>query len=77
MIRSFDAEINEEINEEIERRNKLLAKFKNSRSHSDNESYKKSRNKVQHMIKDKKTNFVIRKLNKRTLEILKISQVAF
>ena len=34
----FDAEINEE----IERRDKLLAKFKKSRSHSDNENYKKS-----------------------------------
>ena len=33
----FDAEINEE----IERRDKLLAKFKKSRSHSDNENYKK------------------------------------
>ena len=55
----FDAEINEE----IERRDKLLAKFKKSRSHSDNENYKKSRNKVQRMIKDKKKNFVIRKLN--------------
>ena len=55
----FDAEINEE----IERRDKLLAKFKKSRSHSNNENYKKSRNKVQRMIKDKKKNFVIRKLN--------------
>ena len=55
----FDAEINEE----IERWDKLLAKFKKSRSDSDNENYKKSRNKVQHMIKDKKKNFVIGKLN--------------
>ena len=55
----FDAEINEE----IERRDKLLAKFKKSRSHSDNENYEKSRNKVQRMIKDKKKNFVIGKLN--------------
>ena len=55
----FDAEINEE----IERRDKLLAKFKKSRSHSDNENYKKSRNKVQRIIKDKKKNFVIGKLN--------------
>ena len=55
----FDAEINEE----IERRDKLLAKFKKSRSHSDNENYKKSRNKVQRMIKDKKKHFVIGKLN--------------
>ena len=55
----FDAEINEE----IERRDKLLTKFKKSRSHSDNENYKKSWNKVQRMIKDKKKNFVIRELN--------------
>ena len=55
----FDAEINEE----IERRDKLLAKFKKSRSHSDNENYNKSRNKVQRMIKHKKKNFVIGKLN--------------
>ena len=55
----FDAEINEE----IERRDKLLAKFKKSRSHSDNENYKKSRNKVQRIIKNKKKNFVIGKLN--------------
>ena len=52
-----------EINEEIERRDKLLTKFRKSRSHSDNENYKKSRNKVQCMIKDKKKNFVIGKLN--------------
>ena len=55
----FDAEIIEE----IERRDKLLAKFKKSRSDSDNENYKKSRNKVQRMIKDKKKNFVIGILN--------------
>ena len=54
----FDAEINEE----IERQEKLLAKFKKSRSHSDNENYKKSRNKVQRLIKVKK-NFLIEKLN--------------
>ena len=50
----FDAEINEE----IERRDKSFAKFKKSRLHSDNESYKKARNKVQCMIKNKKKNFV-------------------
>ena len=47
----------------VTRRDKLLTKFKKSRSHSDNENYKKSRNKVQRMIKNKKKNFVIRKLN--------------
>ena len=54
---------NAEINEEIERRDKLLARFKKSRLQSDNESYKKARNKVQHMIKNKKKNFVVGKLN--------------
>ena len=46
----FDAEINEE----IERRDKSFAKLKKSRRHSDNESYKKARYKVQRMIKNKK-----------------------
>ena len=55
---------NAEINEEIERRDKSLAKFKKSRLHSDNESYKKARNKVQRMIKDKKKNFLLEKLMK-------------
>ena len=55
----FDAEINEE----IERRDKSLAKFKKSRLHSDNESYKKARNKVQRMIKNKKKTFFTGKLN--------------
>ena len=55
----FDAEINEE----IERRDKSLAKFKKSRLHSDNESYKKARNKVQRMIKNTKKNFFTGKLN--------------
>ena len=56
----FDAEINEE----IERRDKSLAKFKKSRLHSDNESYKKAHNKVQRMIKNKKKNFLLENLMK-------------
>ena len=55
----FDAEINEE----IERWDKSFAKFKKSWLHSDNESYKNARNKVQRMIKNKKKNFFVRKLN--------------
>ena len=55
----FDAEINEE----IKRRDKLLARFKKSRLQSDHESYKKERNKVQRMIKNKKKKFVVGKLN--------------
>ena len=49
----FDAEINEE----VERQDKSLAKFKKSRLHIDNESYKKALNKVQHMIKTKRKFF--------------------
>ena len=56
----FDAEINEE----IERRDKSLAKFKKSRLHSDNESYKKARNKVQRMIKTKRKIFLSENLMK-------------
>ena len=52
-----------EINEEIERWDKSFANFKKSRLHSGNESYKKACNKVQHMIKNKKKNFVVGKLN--------------
>ena len=55
----FDAEIHEE----IERRDKLLAKFKKSRKSTDHENYKKARNKVQYLINDKKKNFVVGKLN--------------
>ena len=55
----FDAEINEE----IERRDKLLGRFKKSRLQSDNESYKKARSRVQRMIKNNKKNFVVGKLN--------------
>ena len=40
-----------------------LLNLKKSRLHSDNESYKKARNKVQRMIKDKKKNFFTGKLN--------------
>ena len=52
-----------EINEEIERRDKSFAKLKKSRRHSDNESHKIAHNKVQGMIKNKKKNFVVGKLN--------------
>ena len=74
----FDAEINEE----IERRDKLLARFKKSRLQSDNESYKKARNKVQSMIKNKKKNFVVENSmniwgNLKALEIAKITWTTF
>ena len=44
----------EEILEEIEKRDKLLAKFKKSRQPSDSQNYKIARNKVQGMIKRNK-----------------------
>ena len=53
----------EEILEEIEKRNKLLAKFKKSKQPSDSQNYKIARNKVQSMIKKKEKNFVAEKLN--------------
>ena len=55
----FDAEINEE----IERQDKSFAKFKKSRLHCDEKNYKKACNRVQHIIKNKKKNFVVGKLN--------------
>ena len=55
----FDAEINEE----IERRDKSFAKFRKSKLHRDNENYKKARNKVQRITKNKKKTFVVGKLN--------------
>ena len=53
----------EEIMEEIEKRDKLLAKFKKSRQPSDSQNYKIARNKVQGMIKKKQKNFITEKLN--------------
>ena len=53
----------EEILEEIEKRDKLLAKFKKSRQPSDSQNYKIARNKVQGMIKKKQKNFIAEKLN--------------
>ena len=53
----FDAEIKEE----IERRDKSFAKFKKSRLHCHNKSYKKHTTKFKK--KKKKKNFVVGKLN--------------
>ena len=53
----------EEILEEIEKRDKLLAKFKKCRQPSDSQNYKIARNKVQGMIKKKQKNFIAEKLN--------------
>ena len=53
----------EEILEEIEKRDKLLAKFKKSRQPSDSQNYKIACNKVQGMIKKKQKNFIAEKLN--------------
>ena len=48
--------------EEIRTRDKLFRKFKTSKSHTDNINYKKTRNRLQDMIKRKKRNFVSLKL---------------
>ena len=53
----------EEIHEHIALRDKMLAKFKRSRKQCDDPNYKKARNHVQTMIKRKKKNFVLDKLN--------------
>ena len=53
----------EEIHEHIALRDKMLAKFKKSRKQCDDQNYKKARNHVQTMIKRKKKNFVLDKLN--------------
>ena len=53
----------EEILEKIEKRDKLFAKFKQSKQPSDNQNYKIPRSKVQSMIKMKQKNFVVEKLN--------------
>ena len=47
-------------------RDKILAKFKKSRKQCDDQNYKKARNHVQTMIKRKKKNFVLDKLNQNT-----------
>ena len=52
----------EEILEEIEKRDKLLAKFKKSRQPSDSQNYKIAHNKVQGMIKKKQKNFGTKQL---------------
>ena len=53
----------EEIYEHIALRDKMLAKFKKSRKQCDDQNYKKARNHFQTMIKRKKKNFVLDKLN--------------
>ena len=53
----------EEIHEHIALRGKMLARFKKSRKKCDDQNYKKARNRVQTMIKKKKKNFVVDKLN--------------
>ena len=62
-IRNNTAEwIDEEVLGGIKIRDKLFKKFKKSKSIIDNTNYKKARNQLQGLIKDKKRNFVTQKL---------------
>ena len=54
--------IDEEVLEGIKIRDKLFRKFKKSKSNTDNINYKKSRNRLQELVKRKKRNFVSSKL---------------
>ena len=55
--------MDEEVLEGIRIRDKLLSKFKRTKSHTDHVNFKKSRNNVLSLIKKKKKNCVIGKLN--------------
>ena len=55
----------EEIHEHIALRDKMLAKLKKSRKQCDDQNYKKAHKHVQTMIKRKKKNFVLDKLNQK------------
>ena len=54
--------VDEDVSEGIKTRDKLLRKFKKSRSNIDNTNYKKNRNLLQGLIKKKKRNLVTQKL---------------
>ena len=54
--------VDEEVLEGINKRNKLFQKFKRSGLYEDNANYKKARNDVQNLIKNKKRNFFSNKL---------------
>ena len=49
--------MDDEVLEGINRRNKLVQKFKRSELYDDNGNYKKAQNDVQNLIKNKKKNF--------------------
>ena len=53
----------EQLHEHIALLDKMLAKFKKSRKECDDQNYKKAPNRAQTMIKRKKRNFVVDKLN--------------
>ena len=55
--------VDEEIFEGIRIRDKCFRKFKTTRLHTDDIKYRKSRNRLQDLIKKKKRNFVTQKLN--------------
>ena len=55
--------MDEEVLEGIRIRDKLLSKFKMTKSHTDHVNFKKARNNVLSLIKNKKKNRVVAKLN--------------
>ena len=54
--------VDDEIFEAIRNRDKLFKKFKNSRLHADGVNFRRARNRLQTIIKNKKRNFICNKL---------------
>ena len=52
----------DEIHQAIINRDKLFSIFKRTKLHNDNERYKKACNKVQRLVKGKKKQFIVTKL---------------
>ena len=73
--------MDQEVLEGIRIRDRLLTKFRSSKTHVDYVNFKKARNHVQNLIKKKKTSFVVGKLNenigkpKDLWKCLKISRI--
>ena len=55
--------VDQEVLERIRIRDRLLTKFRSSKTHVDYVNFKKARNHVQNLIKKKKKSFVVGKLN--------------
>ena len=57
--------VDHEVPEGIRIRDKLLTKFRSSKTHVDYVNFKKARNHVQNLIKKKKKSFIVGKLNEK------------